>query len=83
MADMQQSSSSATGFQGPILNGVIRFNVGGTVIEMSREMLELYPKSLLRELANKCPEGAEGTDLLFLPQTILHFIFKKLFLSLE
>lgn len=49
---MDQSSS--------IPNGVMRFNVSGTIIEMSREMLEIYPKSLLRELAQNCPEEAEA-----------------------
>lgn len=55
---MQHSGSSTAGFQIP--SGVMRFNVSGTVVEMSREMLEIYPKSLLRELAQKCPEGAEA-----------------------
>jgi hypothetical protein len=53
---MDQSSSQSFS----IPNGVMRFNVSGTVIEMSREMLEIYPKSLLRELAHNCPEGAEA-----------------------
>lgn len=58
LAKMQQSTSLNSGFNVP--SGVMRFNVSGTIIEMSREMLELYPKSLLRELAQKCPEGAEA-----------------------
>ncbi|KAI6206522.1 BTB domain-containing protein [Aphelenchoides besseyi] len=52
-------SSSHEMATAPLIAGVVRFNVGGTIIEMARETLELYPKSLLRNLALKCPEHAE------------------------
>lgn len=59
MSNVMQQSTSSASLQ-PNLDGVVRFNVGGTVIEISRDLLELYPKSLLRALAQKCPEGTEA-----------------------
>lgn len=49
-SDMSQQSIHPT---------VLHFNCGGTVVEVTRETLELYPKSLLCELARQCPEGAD------------------------
>ncbi|KAI6238929.1 BTB domain-containing protein [Aphelenchoides fujianensis] len=56
---MNEDAPSSSSQMPALTAGVVRFNVGGTLIEMARETLESYPKSLLRNLAIKCPEHAE------------------------